>query len=152
METLFDLAKRASVQRRQDLEHELAFSDSLYNIVYFHNPAFNSKGSKGRMQWPFEDWGATAVLMGHRHNYERVMRDDNGDGVMLPYITSGLGGRSISSFGSSSVAGSVAQYDGNYGTLLVQASDVSITFEFLSIDGGGTIVDSYTIDLPAPMP
>jgi hypothetical protein len=35
--------------------------------------------------------------------------------------------------------------------MLIQASDESITFEFVTVSGGGqgTVIDSYTIDLPA---
>jgi len=44
------------------------------------------------------------------------------------------------------------RYNSNYGTMLVQASDATITFEFWSISGGGQLIDSYTIDLPGANP
>jgi Ca2+-binding RTX toxin-like protein len=36
--------------------------------------------------------------------------------------------------------------------MIVEASDSSITFEFWSIAGGGTLIDSYTIDRPGANP
>jgi calcineurin-like phosphoesterase family protein len=134
------------------LQARIQTSTSPYNIVYFHHPAYSSgrHGSTPAMQWPFEQWGATAVLSGHDHLYERIMRDDNGDGTMLPYFVDGLGGAGKYDFTDPPVAGSTAQYNADWGTMLVQASDSSINFEFISLAGGGTIVDSYTIDLPAP--
>jgi hypothetical protein len=134
----------------QWLQNALVDSDSLYNIVYFHHAAFSSgsHGSKTRMQWDFEDWGATAVLSGHDHLYERILRDDNGDGDTLPYFVTGLGGHSRYGFGTP-VAGSEVRYSADYGTMVVEASDTAITFEFWSIARGGSLIDSFTIDLPS---
>ncbi|MCP5081122.1 MAG: tandem-95 repeat protein [Alphaproteobacteria bacterium] len=132
------------------LQNGLAASTAAHKIVVFHHPSYSS-GSHGDhpfMQWPFEEWGATAILNGHDHTYERILRDDNEDGVVLPYIVSGLGGRSISAFSGDTTEGSVAQYNDNYGALLVQASDTSVSFEFISVGNGGTIIDEYTFDVP----
>jgi hypothetical protein len=96
------------------------------------------------MRWPFEEWGATAVFSGHDHAYERVMRDDNGDGVLLPYFTTGLGGHSRYSFGTP-VSGSAVRYSADYGTMIIDASDTQIDFEFWSVAGGGRLIDSYGI-------
>jgi hypothetical protein len=79
--------------------------------------------------------------------YERIMRDANSDGTAFPYFVTGLGGGGRYDFGSP-IAGSTVRYSANYGTMLVQASDTSITFEFVSVAGGGTLIDSYTVDLP----
>jgi hypothetical protein len=140
----------SSVQA-QWLQDGLANSASPYNIVYFHHSPFSSGANHGSttvMQWPFEQWGATAVLSGHDHIYERIHRDADGDNSVLPYFVTGLGGNSRYSF-ESPVAGSVARYNDNWGTMLIQASDESITFEFVSVTGGGmgTVIDSYTIEL-----
>lgn len=134
------------------LQDALAVSNAPHKIVFFHHPPFSSggHGSEAALQWPFEAWDATAVLSGHDHTYERILRDDNGDGTILPYLVTGLGGRSISSFSGNTVEGSSAQFNDNYGALLVQASDTSITFEFVSIDNGGTVIDTYTLDLENP--
>jgi hypothetical protein len=134
----------------QWLQQGLAASTSPYNIVYFHHPPFSSgdhHGSSVGMQWPFEQWGATAVLAGHDHIYERILRDDDGDGTVLPYFVTGLGGNTRYGFGLP-VAGSAVRYSSDWGTMLIQASDESITFEFVAITGGGmgTVIDSYTIE------
>jgi Ca2+-binding RTX toxin-like protein len=131
----------------QWLHAGLASSDSDYNIVVFHEPSYSSgvHGPDTRMQWPFEAWGATAVFNGHDHDYERVPRDDNGDGTLMPYIISGLGGQSADSF-VSTVAGSQVRYNADFGALLVQASDSTMKFEFWSTTNGGKLIDSYTID------
>jgi Ca2+-binding RTX toxin-like protein len=133
----------------QWLQSELASSESLYNIVYFHHAPLSSgtNGSTDIMQWPFEEWGATTVIAGHDHTYERILRDDNADGDIFPYFVTGLGGRSMYDFGPL-VPGSEVQYNSDSGTMLVQVSDATVTFEFWSIAGGGTLIDSYTIDLP----
>ena len=49
---------------------------------------------------PFEAWGASAVLAGHHHLYERVMKG-------IPFITNGLGGESTGDF-FTPIAGSVS--------------------------------------------
>ena len=137
----------------QWLHAGLASSDSDYNIVVFHEPSYSSgfHGPNTTMQWPFEAWGATAVFNGHDHDYERVLRDDNGDGTLMPYIISGLGGHSSDNF-MSTVAGSQVRYNADFGALLVQASDSTITFEFWSTTNGGKLIDSYTIDRPGTNP
>ena len=137
----------------QWLQSQLAASDSAINIVYFHHAAYSSArhGSNSDMQWPFEEWGATAVLTGHDHTYERILRDDNNDGTDLPYFVTGLGGSSIYDFNTPE-DGSEVRYNDDYGTMLIQASDTTMTFEFWSIANGGTLIDSYTIDLPGANP
>ena len=138
----------------QWLQAGLASSDSLYNIVFFHHAPYSSDarhGSNTTMQWPLEAWGATAVLSGHAHTYERTLKDANSDGIDLPYFVTGLGGNGIYDFGPP-IAGSAVRYNASHGTMLVQASDATITFEFVSIAGGGTLIDSYTIDLAGANP
>ena len=121
------------------LQAGLAASTSPWKIVYMHHPPYSSSsnhGSEVAMQWPYEDWGATAVFAGHDHLYERILRDDNSDGDDFLYFTTGAGGRSLYSFGTP-VTGSAVRYNANYGSMRVQASDTSITFEFWSVAGGG---------------
>jgi hypothetical protein len=131
----------------QWLQAGLAGSSGPFSIAYFHHAAYSSglHGSRGTMQWPFEDWGATAILAGHDHIYERILRDDNSDAGVLPYFVTGLGGRGIYGF-NQPVAGSEVRYNGDYGAMLIQASDATITFQFWSIADGGTLIDSYTIE------
>src|SRR6185503_14372551 len=64
----------ASSKQGQWLKNALANSTSPFNIVYFHHAPYSSgsEGSSTHMQWPFKDWGADLVLVGHSHNYERL--------------------------------------------------------------------------------
>jgi hypothetical protein len=97
------------------------------------------------MQWPYQAWGAAAVLAGHDHTYERIIQ------AGFPYFVNGLGGRSIYSFGAP-VSGSIVRYNGNYGAMLVQANDDCLNFQFFS--RAGTLIDNYTIhqNLPTFLP
>ena len=123
------------------LQSLLGISTARWKIVYMHHPPFSSGGEHGSsswMQWPYQSWGATAVLAGHDHDYERIIK--NG----FPYFVSGLGGKSIYSFGTTTVSGSQKRYNGDYGAMLVDASSTSITFKF--INRKGSLIDTYTIN------
>jgi hypothetical protein len=124
------------------LKNALAASTQKWNVVYFHHAAYSSgqHGSSTFMQWPFKRWGASVVLSGHDHTYERIMADS------LTYFVNGLGGKSIYSFGSI-VSGSQVRYNGTYGAMLINSYNDSMVFKFYSV--GGTQRDSYKI-LPAP--
>ncbi len=128
------------------LRTRLAASASTWKIVYFHHPAYSSSsvhGSTPTMQWPFRQWGASAVLSGHDHTYERLMRDS------LLYLVNGLGGRSIYSFGSF-LPESRFHYNADYGAMLVTAGKDSICFQFISRTGSE--IDRTTIfDAPLPI-
>jgi tartrate-resistant acid phosphatase type 5 len=130
----------SSVQARW-LQTKLASSTAPFQVVYLHHAPYSSSSSHGStpaVQWPFKAWGADVVLAGHDHTYERL----NIDG--LPYIVNGLGGRSLYGFGTP-LAGSQVRYNANYGAMLVSATAQSMTLEFRSIAGGGTVVDRFTI-------
>ena len=131
------------------LQSQLALSDAPWKIVYMHNPPYSSSsrhGSEVVMQWPYEDWGATAVLAGHDHTYERIMRDDNADGDTMAYFVTGLGGRSPYLFPSSGfVDGSTVRYNTTNGSMLIEADSLQIRFYFYSVAFGSTLVDSLFI-------
>src|SRR5438093_10053326 len=122
------------------LKNKLAASTAKWKIVYFHHAPYSSGSEHGPstwMQWPFQQWGATAVLSGHDHDYERVLI--NG----FPYFVNGLGGESIYSFGPA-ISGSVKRYNSDYGAMLLQVNGTtSIQFQFYN--RSGTLIDSYTI-------
>jgi hypothetical protein len=130
------------------LQAQLAASTSPWKIVFMHHPPYSSStkhGSEEDMQWPYDEWGVTAVLAGHDHLYERIVRDDyTGDDDDILYFTTGAGGRSLYPIGTRT-AGSEVRYNSNYGSMIVEASSTSITFEFWSVEGGGTLIDTYTI-------
>jgi hypothetical protein len=130
------------------LQNQLAASTSTWNVVYFHHPSYSSgsgHGSSTWMQWPFAAWGADVVFQGHDHTYERILRDG------MVYFVNGTGGASLYGF-NTPVTGSVFRYNANYGAQKVTASDSAITFDFYSIDGGGTLQDSYTLTTGGPTP
>ena len=122
----------------QWLQSALAASTATWKIVYMHHPPYSSgsHGSSAARQWPYQEWGATAVLAGHDHTYERILQDG------FPYFVNGLGGRSIYDFGSP-VTGSKVRYNGDFGAMLVQANGTHIVYEFISRTG--TVVDTYTV-------
>jgi tartrate-resistant acid phosphatase type 5 len=125
------------------LQNGLATAPEPWKIVYFHHAPYTSgtgHGNTSYMQWPFQSWGATAVLAGHEHVYERVML--NG----FPYIVDGFGGNSLNAFGTP-VTGSVYRYNADHGAMLIEANATTITFSAYSVQGGvnGTFLDSYSI-------
>jgi len=115
-------------------------SNASFNVAYFHHTPYNPNGSNTTMQWPFEPWGVNAVFAGHEHNYYRENRDDNGDGVQLPYTTTGLGGsgRDVP----------------NVGTNLVTITDQGMLIEFYKVNSfngitaTSSLTDSYFIATP----
>jgi len=147
------------------LQEQLGLSTAPWKIVVMHHPPYSSStthGSEVAMQWPYEQWGADAVFAGHDHVYERIIRDDDSDGVDFAYITTGAGGRSLYGFptsgfvsgsqvrcGSGGSGGDVQNPVSNcYGATIIDATSTSLTIEYWSVQGGGTLVDRYTIGTP----
>jgi hypothetical protein len=120
------------------LQRKLAASTSCWKLVYFHHSPFSSSsnhGSNRTLQWPFQAWGADAVLTGHDHTYERFLK--NG----FPYFVNGLGGNGRYDFGTP-VAGSQVRYNGNYGAMRITASQTAITYQFINVEN--TLIDTYS--------
>jgi hypothetical protein len=120
------------------LRDALVDSSAKWKIVYMHHPPYSS-GSHGSVEWtrwPFKEWGATAVLSGHDHTYERLIVDS------FPYFVNGLGGGSKYSF-EETLEGSEVRYNADYGAMLVEADSSRITFQF--INRQGVLIDSYSI-------
>jgi tartrate-resistant acid phosphatase type 5 len=118
------------------LETGLAASSTPWQLVLLHHAPYSSgtHGSTAAMQWPYQAWGADAVLAGHDHTYERLQIGE------IPYFVNGLGGMSRYSF-KKPVAGSQVRYNAAYGALLVTASDTDLLYEFVSCTG--KVIDSY---------
>jgi hypothetical protein len=123
------------------LQARLAASTSPWKLVVMHEAPYSSgwHGSTERLRWPFQAWGATAVLSGHDHTYERVVRDG------FPYFVNGLGGGSRYWF-QVPVPGSQVRFNGDSGAMLVEADTKSITFRFVT--RAGEEIDSYTLSQP----
>lgn len=124
------------------LQNALANSSAPWKLVTLHHPPYSSSsthGSTPTMQWPFAAWGATAVLAGHDHTYERLHRDG------IPYFVNGLGGRSIYPLGTPA-PGSVVRYNLDYGAMRLEANPHCLNFRFYS--RGGSLIDSITLYKP----
>jgi tartrate-resistant acid phosphatase type 5 len=125
------------------LQSKLAASSMPWKLVYFHHPPYSAGNCCGGslaapyMQWPFQAWGASAVLSGHAHSYERLILDNN-----FLYIVNGLGGADITPLGSP-VPGTQIQYNADFGALLVIATTERLTFQFIT--RAGQVIDTYTI-------
>ena len=128
-----------SSKQAEWLRDALSRSTAPWKLVVYHATAYSSgyQGSSDWMRWPFQEWGATASLAGHDHNYERL--EING----FPYFTNGLGGGAIYSF-QDPIPGSQVRYNADHGGMLILAEQSRITFQFIT--HGGELVDSYTIE------
>lgn len=133
---------RSSIQAAW-LKEALSASDAIWKIVCMHHPPFSSglHGSIQAVQWPYAEWGATTVIAGHDHLYERLIIDG------FPYFTNGLGGSPARYTFGLSLPGSQVRYRDNHGALLVEARVDSILFQFITV--AGEIIDSYTIEAQA---
>lgn len=124
------------------LQTEMTSSMAPWKLVTLHHPPYSSSsvhGSTSVMQWPFTDWGATAVLAGHDHTYERIHQD----GIL--YFVNGLGGRSIYDVGDP-VPGSAVRYNLDYGAMRLEAGPTCLNFSFFSRTGD--LIDSVTLYKP----
>src|SRR5262245_11237199 len=111
------------------LEQRLAASTSPFKVVYLHHAPYCSSsvhGSHGDLQWPFHSWGASIVLAGHDHLYERLSVSG------LTYVVNGLGGRSLYDF-AAPLGASRLRFDADYGALLVEADEEFARFRFLTV-------------------
>lgn len=126
------------------LQNRLAVSTARWKLVFLHHAPYSSgsHGSQTILQWPYQSWGATAVLAGHDHTYERIIRN------RFPYFVNGVGGSSLYGFGTP-VSGSQVRYNADYGAMRITASDTRITFEL--INRTGTMIDTYTINATMPV-
>lgn len=128
------------------LQAKLAAATEPWKLVIFHQAAYTSgtvDGPTPYMRWPFKTWGASAVLSGHEHGYERLV--SNG----LPYFVDGAGGQTLYSFGIPAPESQV-RYSSDYGAMLVDASATSITFKF--INRAGSVIDTYTLNTSLTIP
>lgn len=122
------------------LQNRLSSSTAPWKLVFLHHAPYSSSsnhGSDAEMQWPFAQWGATGVLGGHDHTYERLQVDS------IPYFVNGLGGAGIYRMGTP-VDGSLVRYNRDHGAMLITAGESCINFSFYSRDN--ELIDSHTIE------
>lgn len=142
------------VESRQGdwLKAALGTSDAPWKVVFFHHPPYSSghHGSNVWMQWPFQKWGASVVLCGHDHDYERVVVQD------FPYFVVGLGGAKIGKFKKvPAIPGADEDFgfDQTHGAMRVDATDTKITLRFFTHEKA--LIDTYEMSRtvsPAPGP
>lgn len=127
------------------IKQAMADSTAPWKIVYMHHAPYSSgsHGSNSTLQWPFEAWGASAVLAGHDHDFERLQVGN------IPYFVNGLGGKSTYSFGSI-LEQSKYRYNSNHGAMLMQADEEQLTFEFYAINSNEA-KDSFTLNRTEPV-
>jgi hypothetical protein len=110
------------------LRTRLAASSAPFKVVYQHHAPFSSSathGSTGPSQWPFAEWGATIVLAGHDHLYERLSVSG------LTYVVNGLGGRNAYTF-AAPLGATQVRFVGEHGALFVDAEEDFARFRFLT--------------------
>jgi hypothetical protein len=119
-----------------------------FKIVYFHHPPYSTSrhGSFDNLQWPFEEWGASAVFSGHEHNYQRIIKQFN---PRLPYIVNGLGGRpNIYGCDLNPLDERIFStfcFNENYGAIKVQATAERMVIQFFAVSNPGTPIDEFII-------
>jgi tartrate-resistant acid phosphatase type 5 len=120
------------------LHYQLATSTSTYNIVYFHHSPYSSglvHGSNVYMQWPFKQWGASAVFSGHDHIYERLNIGN------LPYFVCGTGGGNL--YPVNPISGSQFIDNVDHGAILAVANSDSLVLKFINTND--SVIDLYSI-------
>lgn len=122
----------------QWLRAQLTAAKEPWKLVYFHHPPYSSgtHGSSPGMRWPFREWGASLVLAGHDHHYERLVVGG------LTYCVNGLGGRSIYGL-TNPIEGSLVRYNAEYGAQRFDASADSLRLRFYTRTG--QLIDSFTL-------
>lgn len=120
------------------LREGLAAATEPWKLVVLHHPPFSSgpHGSNVMLQWPYQEWGANAVLAGHDHIYERILRDG------LVYFVDGLGGSVRYAVGRP-VDGSQVRYNDDFGAMRIDADEWQITFQFITRTG--QVIDTYEL-------
>ena len=137
-----DGTSSASVQA-QWLQSRLAASTTPFRFVVLHHAPFppapmdRMRRCSGRTR----SWGASAILAGHDHTYERIIRDG------LPDFVNGAGGFELYAFGTP-VAGSAVRFNADFGAMLVEADRHGAVFKFVT--RAGVVVDSFNVAPPAP--
>ena len=130
---------RASSVQAAWLEAGLAASSAPFRVVYLHHAPYCSSsvhGSHGDLQWPFKEWGASLVLAGHDHLYERASVSG------LPYVVNGLGGNARYAF-AAPIGGSQVRFNAGDGATLIVNDEASMRLQCITT--GDVVVDDYVL-------
>jgi tartrate-resistant acid phosphatase type 5 len=121
-----------SSDQAQWLQTRMEQSSLPLKFVYFHHAPYSSSsyhGSTGWMQWPFQEWGATAVFSGHDHVYERL------EITGIPYFIVGLSGNTSRYQFGEPLMESLYRYRDDFGALKVTIEQDYIIYEFITRHG-----------------
>ncbi|MEL6924224.1 MAG: metallophosphoesterase [Bacteroidota bacterium] len=130
------------------LEQQLRQSEAAFKLVYFHHPPYSESyhGNNENLQWPFAAWGASAVLSGHEHVYQRIHHAEH---PALPYFVNGLGGRDkIYACGHQPLDPqrfSNFCYNDDFGAMRATVRERSILFEFFTVNSPDQPIDQYEV-------
>ncbi len=131
------------------LHNQLAVSTSKWNFVVLHHAPYSSGSTHGgtaETQYPYQQWGVDAVFAGHDHHMERIVFEGFPDLEKVPYFVSGAGGRTPRAVDAPMNFSQFSNGTDN-GALKVTVDGDLATFEFYSVNGGGgTLLDTYTVD------
>merc|ERR1711865_71298 len=144
-------------QQKAWLQRQLALSRAPFKLVYFHHAPYTTAQHDPPgdwMRWPYYEWGASVVLSGHQHAYERVERDD------MIYVVNGLGGHpwlySTSNMDTPNTCeveqGSQMRYNSHHGALLGAIDDQGMHLCFYSVESQGSLIDSFSVSRRAAQP
>lgn len=103
------------------------------------------------MRWPLRAWGASLVLTGSQHVYERLSVGS----PPLTYVINGLGGhpwRDRITNCRSTRQDSQVRYAESHGVQVLFVEGDVIRSCFYSTEGGGTLVDAHTVHHPEITP
>lgn len=131
-----DGATLATSTQAKWLISALEASTARTKIVVWHHPAYTSSSSyygysigvqMQALATLVARAGATAIISGHAHMYERLFNE-------IPHFTVGTGGAALVSAGATLAVGSQKTLSA-YGYLRVTASPLRCKFEFIDTDG-----------------
>jgi len=134
------------------VQHALSRSKAKWKVVFFHHPPYSTAKHDLEAEWmrlPFDEWGASIVLSGHQHVYERI--EHAGSTKNLTYVINGLGGHNwlYEIHRCQEITpGSATRYNAAHGAMTFQVDYDSMRFCFYSVASGGSLVDSHEI-MPA---
>lgn len=120
------------------LEGKMKESNAKWKVVVFHHPPYSGgeSGSAPHMRWPFVEWGASLVLSGHDHTYQRI--EVGG----LTYIVNGLGGARKYAL-KEKVPGTRTWFNAEHGAMVLEVSQGRLTGRFVTTSG--VVVDEFWI-------
>eukprot|EP00656_Telonema_subtile_P030375 TRINITY_DN33358_c0_g1_i2.p1 TRINITY_DN33358_c0_g1~~TRINITY_DN33358_c0_g1_i2.p1 ORF type:complete len:378 (-),score=57.67 TRINITY_DN33358_c0_g1_i2:98-1231(-) len=129
------------------VEGALKASTARWKVVYFHHPPYTtSREDSTWMQHKYHAWGASVVLNGHMHTYERIVQGANNT-----YVVNGLGGhpwRYQVHHCEHVAEGSVFRYNSDHGMMFATVTDETMKLCFISVGSKSEtaqLIDQFTL-------